>query len=103
MKINFEFENLTELEELFDSVCDIPDSIEEDILYSGTPLKETWALYEVIKRLEVKLLNEKAKRRELWKHGLNNTILARWNIRAFYIKIIVFFINNMLSLLYENK
>jgi hypothetical protein len=65
MKINFEFKNITELEELYDSVCDIPDSIEEDILELGTPLKETWALYEVIKRLEVKLLNEKAKAGEL--------------------------------------
>lgn len=65
MKINFEFKNITELEELFDSVRDIPDSIEEDILELGTPLKETWALYEVIKRLEVKLLNEKAKAGEL--------------------------------------
>lgn len=65
MTINFEFKNITELEELFDSVRDIPDSIEEDILELGTPLKETWALYEVIKRLEVKLLNEKAKAGEL--------------------------------------
>jgi hypothetical protein len=65
MKINFEFKNITELEELFDSVRDIPDSIEEDVSELGTPLKETWALYEVIKRLEVKLLNEKAKRGEL--------------------------------------
>jgi len=65
MKINFEFENMTELEELFDSVRDIPDSIEEDVSELGTPLKETWALYEVIKRLERKLLNEKAKRGEL--------------------------------------
>jgi len=65
MKINFEFKNIIELEELFDSVRDIPDSIKEDISELGTPLKETWALYEVIKRLEVKLLNEKAKAGEL--------------------------------------
>ena len=62
MKINFQFENLTELEELFDSVRDIPDGIEEDILELGTPIKESVALYEVIKRLERKLKGVKMNR-----------------------------------------
>jgi len=62
MKINFTFKNITELEELYDSVRDIPDGIEEDISELGTPIKESVALYEVIKRLERKLKGVKMNR-----------------------------------------
>ena len=71
MKINFEFENITQLEELFYSVEHIADELQDEFLASdkgmkkGTPIKESVALYVVIKRLERKLLNEKAKRGEL--------------------------------------
>jgi len=66
MKINFKFQNITELEELFDCVENIADDLKEEFSsFEGTPLKESRALYEVIKRLEVKLLNEKAKAGEL--------------------------------------
>jgi hypothetical protein len=66
MKINFEFKNITELEELFYCVENIADDLKEEFSsFEGTPLKESMALYEVIKRLEVKLLNEKAKAGEL--------------------------------------
>tara|TARA_R100000315_G_scaffold54642_1_gene28567 strand:+ start:129 stop:344 length:216 start_codon:yes stop_codon:yes gene_type:complete len=68
MKINFTFENITELEELVDSVRDIADELEEEShawnrgIKQGTPIKEDVALYEVIKRLESKLKGVKMNR-----------------------------------------
>lgn len=68
MKINFTFKNITELEELVDSVRNIADELEEEShafdrgTKQGTPIKEDVALYEVIKRLERKLKGVKMNR-----------------------------------------
>ena len=68
MKIDFTFENITELQELLDSVKHIADEIEEEShaycrgIKQGTPIKEDVALYEVIKRLERKLKGVKMNR-----------------------------------------
>ena len=55
MKIEFTFDNLTQLEELYYSVEHIPEGILEDEKEDGTPVKEEQQLYEVIMKLKSKL------------------------------------------------
>ena len=55
MKINFTFDNITQLEELYYAVEHIPEGILEDEKELGTPVKEEQSLYEVILKLKSKL------------------------------------------------
>ena len=55
MKINFTFDNITQLEELYYAVENIPEEILEDEKELGTPVKEEQQLYEVIMKLKSKL------------------------------------------------
>ena len=55
MKIEFTFDNITQLEELYYSVEHIPEGILEDEKELGTPVKETQQLYHVIMKLKSKL------------------------------------------------
>ena len=58
MKIPFSFDNLTQLQELYDSVENIPQEILDDAEVYGTPTKEQQALIEVIENLRKALDNE---------------------------------------------
>ena len=51
MKIEFTFDNITQLEELYYAVEHIPEGILEDEKEDGTPVKEEQQLYEVIMKL----------------------------------------------------
>ena len=55
MKIEFTFDNITQLEELYYAVEDIPEGILEDEKEDGTPVKEEQQLYYVIMKLKSKL------------------------------------------------
>ena len=55
MKINFTFDNITQLEELYYAVENIPTEILEDEKEYWTPAKEEQQLYEVIMKLKSKL------------------------------------------------
>ncbi len=55
MKIEFTFDNITQLEELYYAVEHIPEEILEDEKEYGTPVKEEQSLYEVIMKLKSKL------------------------------------------------
>ena len=55
MKIEFTFDNITQLEELYYSVEHIPEGILEDEKEDGTPVKEEQQLYYVIMKLKSKL------------------------------------------------
>ena len=55
MEINFTFDNITQLEELYYAVEHIPEEILEDEKEYGTPVKEEQSLYEVIMKLKSKL------------------------------------------------
>ena len=55
MKIEFTFDNITQLEELYYAVEHIPEEILEDEKELGTPVKEEQQLYEVIMKLKSKL------------------------------------------------
>ena len=55
MKIEFTFDNITQLEELYYSVEHIPEGILEDEKELGTPVKEEQQLYHVIMKLKSKL------------------------------------------------
>ena len=55
MKIEFTFDNITQLEELYYSVEHIPEGILEDEKELGTPVKEEQQLFEVIMKLKSKL------------------------------------------------
>ncbi len=58
MKIPFSFDNLTQLQELYDAVENIPQQILDDDEVYGTPTKEQQALIEVIENLREALDNE---------------------------------------------
>ena len=55
MKIEFTFDNITQLEELYYAVENIPSEILEDEKELGTPVKEEQQLFEVIMKLKSKL------------------------------------------------
>ena len=55
MKIEFTFDNITQLEELYYAVENIPTEILEDEKEYGTPVKEELQLFEVIMNLISKL------------------------------------------------
>ncbi len=55
MKIEFTFDNITQLEELYYAVENIPSEILEDEKELGTPVKEDQQLYHVIMKLKSKL------------------------------------------------
>ena len=55
MKIEFTFDNITQLEELYYAVENIPSEILEDEKEDGTPVKEEQQLYYVIMKLKSKL------------------------------------------------
>ena len=55
MKIEFTFDNITQLEELYYPVEHIPEEILEDEKELGTPVKEEQQLYYVIMKLKSKL------------------------------------------------
>ena len=55
MKINFTFDNITQLEELYYAVENIPTEILSDSQEYGTPVKEEQQLYNVILKLKSKL------------------------------------------------
>ena len=55
MKIEFTFDNITQLEELYYAVENIPTEILEDEKEYGTPVKEEQQLYYVIMKLKSKL------------------------------------------------
>ena len=55
MKIEFTFDNITQLEELYYAVEHIPEAILEDEKEDGTPVKEEQQLFEVIMKLKSKL------------------------------------------------
>ena len=55
MKIEFTFDNITQLEELYYAVENIPSDILEDEKEDGTPVKEDQQLYHVIMKLKSKL------------------------------------------------
>ena len=55
MEINFTFDNITQLEELYYAVENIPTEILEDSKEYGVPVKEEQSLYEVILKLKSKL------------------------------------------------
>ena len=62
MKIEFTFDNVTQLEELYYTVEDIPQDILDDAEELGTPDKEDQALYDVILKLKEKLIEVRSKR-----------------------------------------
>ena len=62
MKIEFTFDNITQLEELYYAVEHIPEEILDDAEELGTPDKEDQALYDVILKLKEKLIEVKSKR-----------------------------------------
>ena len=62
MKIEFIFDNVTQLEELYYTVEDIPQDILDDAEELGTPDKEDQALYDVILKLKEKLIEVRSKR-----------------------------------------
>ena len=55
MKIEFTFDNITQLEELYYAVENIPCEILEDEKELGTPVKEEQQLFDVIMKLKSKL------------------------------------------------
>ena len=55
MKIEFTFDNITQLEELYYAVEHIPEGILEDEKEMGTPVNEQQELYKVIMKLKSKL------------------------------------------------
>ena len=55
MKIEFTFDNITQLEELYYAVENIPSEILEDEKELGPPVKEEQQLFEVIMKLKSKL------------------------------------------------
>ena len=55
MKIEFTFDNITQLEELYYAVEHIPEEILDDEKELGTPVKEQQQLFEVIMKLKSKL------------------------------------------------
>ena len=55
MKIEFTFDNITQLEELYYAVENIPSEILEDEKEYGTRLKDEQQLFEVIMNLKSKL------------------------------------------------
>ena len=55
MKIEFTFDNITQLEELYYAVENIPRERLEDEKEYGTPVKEEQQLFEVIMKLKSKL------------------------------------------------
>ena len=55
MKIEFTFDNITQLEELYYAVENIPSEILEDEKELGTPVNEQQELYKVIMKLKSKL------------------------------------------------
>ena len=55
MKIEFTFDNITQLEELYYVVEHIPEEILDDEKELGTPVKEQQQLFEVINKLKSKL------------------------------------------------
>ena len=55
MKIKFTFDNITQLEELYYAVENIPSEILEDEKELGTPVKEEQQLFKVIMKLKSKL------------------------------------------------
>ena len=55
MKIEFTFDNITQLEELYYAVENIPTEILEHEKEYRTPVKEEQQLYEVIMKLKSKL------------------------------------------------
>ena len=55
MKIEFTFDNITQLEELYYAVENIPTEILEDEKRYGVPVKEEQQLYDVIMKLKSKL------------------------------------------------
>ena len=55
MKIEFTFDNITQLEELYYAVENIPTEILDDEKEYGTPVKEEQQLFEVIMKLKSKL------------------------------------------------
>ena len=55
MKIEFTFDNITQLEELYYAVEHIPEEILDDEKQFGTPVKEEQQLFEVIMKLKSKL------------------------------------------------
>ena len=55
MKIEFTFDNITQLEELYYAVEHIPEEILDDEKELGTPVKEEQQLYHVIMKLKSKL------------------------------------------------
>ena len=54
MKIEFTFDNITQLEELYYAVENIPSEILEDEKELGTSVKEDQQLYHVIMKLKSK-------------------------------------------------
>ena len=58
MKIEFTFDNITQLEELYYAVENIPSEILEDEKELGTPVKEEQQLYEVIMKLKSKRISD---------------------------------------------
>ena len=62
MKIEFTFDNVTQLAELYYTVEDIPQDILDDAEELGTPDKEDQALYDVILKLKEKLIEVRSKR-----------------------------------------
>ena len=55
MKIEFTFDNITQLEELYYAVEHIPEEILDDEKELGTPVKEEQQLYYIIMKLKSKL------------------------------------------------
>ena len=55
MKIEFTFDNITQLEELYYAVENIPTEILDDEKELGTPVKEQQQLFKVINKLKSKL------------------------------------------------
>ena len=55
MKIEFTFDNITQLEELYYAVENIPSEILEDEKELGTPVNEQQELYKIILKLKSKL------------------------------------------------
>ena len=55
MKIEFTIDNITQLEELYYAVENIPSEILEDEKELGTPVKEQQQLFKVINKLKSKL------------------------------------------------
>ena len=55
MKIEFTFDNITQLEDLYYAVENIPTEILDDEKEYGTPVKEEQQLFDVIMKLKSKL------------------------------------------------